>query len=256
MNSAGTLTTPKIYILLFIYITEVCAFYSFALTDAPAPTWEQLSKGLEAVRTVVHGLVDFIQNHSKKGGDQQQVSIHIPSSTVTQINSNRTMSKNFFRILTATPAQQVQDLHVPRHETEGRLSSRSKLHIRSLAGRTGKVSIFRPNIVFHISIRLIFCSAFYGRYRKMNKRLGLRRQLSQSLTQLDEIDIGLLPDESPMIEGFPRKSASITNGILAARPGSTITHLVSRGSDPSYDPSYKAKMDSGSLSAPGSPPDS
>lgn len=50
-------------------------FYAccFALIDAPAPTWEQLAKGLEAVRTVVHGLVDFIQNHSKKGGDQQQV---------------------------------------------------------------------------------------------------------------------------------------------------------------------------------------
>lgn len=50
-----------------------CFFFFFALIDAPAPTWEQLAKGLEAVRTVVHGLVDFIQNHSKKGGDQQQV---------------------------------------------------------------------------------------------------------------------------------------------------------------------------------------
>lgn len=47
--------------------------------DAPAPTWEQLDKGLVAVKTVVHGLVDFIQNHSKKAGDPQQVrkSIHI-----------------------------------------------------------------------------------------------------------------------------------------------------------------------------------
>lgn len=41
--------------------------------DAPAPTWEQLDKGLVAVKTVVHGLVDFIQNHSKKAGDPQQV---------------------------------------------------------------------------------------------------------------------------------------------------------------------------------------
>lgn len=91
----------------------------------------------------------------------------------------------------------------------------------------------------------------------MNKRLGLRRQLSQSLTQLNEIDMGLLSEDSPVIEGFPRKSASITNGILAAGSGSNITHLVSRGSDPSYDPSHKSsKMDSGSLSAPGSPPDS
>lgn len=42
--------------------------------DAPPPTWEQLEKGLVAVKTVVHGLVDFIQNHSKKGADPQQVS--------------------------------------------------------------------------------------------------------------------------------------------------------------------------------------
>lgn len=41
--------------------------------DAPPPTWEQLEKGLVAVKTVVHGLVDFIQNHSKKGADPQQV---------------------------------------------------------------------------------------------------------------------------------------------------------------------------------------
>lgn len=41
--------------------------------DAPPPIWEQLDHGLVAVKTVVHGLVDFIQNHSKKGNDQQQV---------------------------------------------------------------------------------------------------------------------------------------------------------------------------------------
>lgn len=44
-------------------------------SDAPPPTWEQLEKGLVAVKTVVHGLVDFIQNHSKKGADPQQVSL-------------------------------------------------------------------------------------------------------------------------------------------------------------------------------------
>ncbi|XP_066548570.1 roquin-1 isoform X2 [Amia ocellicauda] len=44
--------------------------------DAPPPTWEQLEKGLVAVKTVVHGLVDFIQNHSKKGTDQQQPPQH------------------------------------------------------------------------------------------------------------------------------------------------------------------------------------
>ncbi|XP_010019391.1 PREDICTED: roquin-1 [Nestor notabilis] len=44
--------------------------------DAPPPTWEQLKNGLVAVRTVVHGLVDYIQNHSKKGTDQQQPPQH------------------------------------------------------------------------------------------------------------------------------------------------------------------------------------
>ncbi|KAG7456766.1 hypothetical protein MATL_G00239440 [Megalops atlanticus] len=44
--------------------------------DAPPPTWDQLEKGLVAVKTVVHGLVDFIQNHSKKGADQQQPPQH------------------------------------------------------------------------------------------------------------------------------------------------------------------------------------
>ncbi|XP_051789141.1 roquin-1-like isoform X4 [Erpetoichthys calabaricus] len=44
--------------------------------DAPPPLWEQLEKGLVAVKTVVHGLVDFIQNHSKKGADQQQPPQH------------------------------------------------------------------------------------------------------------------------------------------------------------------------------------
>ncbi|MGH0130552.1 UNVERIFIED_CONTAM: hypothetical protein FKN15_062517 [Acipenser sinensis] len=46
------------------------------IADAPPPTWEQLEKGLVAVKTVVHGLVDFIQNHSKKGTDQQQPPQH------------------------------------------------------------------------------------------------------------------------------------------------------------------------------------
>nr|CAH65095.1 hypothetical protein RCJMB04_3j7 [Gallus gallus] len=44
--------------------------------DAPPPTWEQLENGLVAVRTVVHGLVDYIQNHSKKGTDQRQPPQH------------------------------------------------------------------------------------------------------------------------------------------------------------------------------------
>lgn len=48
-------------------------FLLLNIIDAPPPTWEQLENGLVAVRTVVHGLVDYIQNHSKKGADQQQV---------------------------------------------------------------------------------------------------------------------------------------------------------------------------------------
>lgn len=51
---------------------------SAPIPDAPPPTWEQLEKGLVAVKTVVHGLVDFIQNHSKKGADPQQVSQSSP----------------------------------------------------------------------------------------------------------------------------------------------------------------------------------
>lgn len=50
-------------------------FCSVNAIDAPPPTWEQLENGLVAVRTVVHGLVDYIQNHSKKGTDQQQVKV-------------------------------------------------------------------------------------------------------------------------------------------------------------------------------------
>lgn len=56
-----------------ISVSLICA----AVADAPPPTWEQLEKGLVAVKTVVHGLVDFIQNHSKKGADPQQVSENI-----------------------------------------------------------------------------------------------------------------------------------------------------------------------------------
>uniref|UniRef100_A0A4W5P5U0 RING-type E3 ubiquitin transferase n=1 Tax=Hucho hucho TaxID=62062 RepID=A0A4W5P5U0_9TELE len=44
--------------------------------DSPPPMWELLDTGLVAVKTVVHGLVDFIQNHSKKGSDPQQPPQH------------------------------------------------------------------------------------------------------------------------------------------------------------------------------------
>uniref|UniRef100_A0A8C1LMK1 RING-type E3 ubiquitin transferase n=1 Tax=Cyprinus carpio TaxID=7962 RepID=A0A8C1LMK1_CYPCA len=174
--------------------------------DAPAPTWEQLAKGLEAVRTVVHGLVDFIQNHSKKGGDQQQPPQH--SKYKTYMCRDMKQKGGCPRGASCTFAHSQEELE---------------------------------------------------KYRKMNKRLGMRRQLSQSLTQLNEMDFGtgLLPDEGLPMEGLQRKPSSITNVILAAGPESTFAHLVSRGSDPSYDPTHRPeKMNSGSLSAPGSPPES
>jgi hypothetical protein len=49
-----------------------------ALTlDAVSPTWEQLENAMVAVKTVVHGLVDFIQNYSRKGHETPQVSTYI-----------------------------------------------------------------------------------------------------------------------------------------------------------------------------------
>jgi RING finger/CCCH-type zinc finger protein len=41
--------------------------------DAVSPTWEQLENAMVAVKTVVHGLVDFIQNYSRKGHETPQV---------------------------------------------------------------------------------------------------------------------------------------------------------------------------------------
>lgn len=46
-------------------------------TDAVSPTWEQLENAMVAVKTVVHGLVDFIQNYSRKGHETPQVSTFI-----------------------------------------------------------------------------------------------------------------------------------------------------------------------------------
>ncbi|EGW04601.1 Ring finger and CCCH-type zinc finger domain-containing protein 2 [Cricetulus griseus] len=40
--------------------------------DAVSPTWEQLENAMVAVKTVVHGLVDFIQNYSRKGHETPQ----------------------------------------------------------------------------------------------------------------------------------------------------------------------------------------
>uniref|UniRef100_A0A670YNY1 RING-type E3 ubiquitin transferase n=1 Tax=Pseudonaja textilis TaxID=8673 RepID=A0A670YNY1_PSETE len=44
----------------------------WAWLDAASPTWEQLENATVAVKTVVRGLVDFIQNHSRKGPEIPQ----------------------------------------------------------------------------------------------------------------------------------------------------------------------------------------
>lgn len=43
------------------------------VADAPPPSWEELEKVLLAVKMVVHGLVEFIQNFSKKSHDSPPV---------------------------------------------------------------------------------------------------------------------------------------------------------------------------------------
>ncbi|XP_058256731.1 roquin-1a isoform X3 [Hemibagrus wyckioides] len=176
--------------------------------DAPAPTWEQLDNGLVAVKTVVHGLVDFIQNHSKKAGDPQQAPQH--SKYKTYMCRDMKQKGGCPRGASCTFAHSQEELE---------------------------------------------------KFRKMNKRLPLRKPLSQSLTQLNDMDVacspGLLSDEGLVVEGLSHKPTLVTNGILPVPPGSELTHLVSRGSAAPYDTARKlGKPDTGSLSAPESPPDS
>ncbi|XP_048846104.1 roquin-1 [Brienomyrus brachyistius] len=176
--------------------------------DAPPPTWDQLEKGLVAVKTVVHGLVDFIQNHSKKGTEQQQPPQH--SKYKTYMCRDMKQKGGCPRGASCTFAHSQDELE---------------------------------------------------KYRKMNKRLTARRQLSQSLTQLNEVghpcSPGLLPDDGSLVDTVAHKASSVTNGIVAAGSGSSLNQLISRGTDSAYDSTRKpAKLDSVSLSAPGSPPDS
>uniref|UniRef100_UPI00398EC872 roquin-2 n=1 Tax=Pristiophorus japonicus TaxID=55135 RepID=UPI00398EC872 len=51
---------------------EKKCYLCLCLSDAASPTWEQLENAMVAVKTVVHGLVDFIQNFSKKGHEAPQ----------------------------------------------------------------------------------------------------------------------------------------------------------------------------------------
>ncbi|XP_049604225.1 roquin-1 [Syngnathus scovelli] len=157
--------------------------------DAPPPTWEQLEKGLVAVKTVVHGLVDFIQNHSKKGADPQQPPQH--SKYKTYMCRDMKLKGGCPRGASCTFAHSQEELE---------------------------------------------------KYRKMNKRLAAR-----------------LPGSGGPEEGLPldvsvtRKPSPLTNGSVAPN----LPQLIARGADTvPYELLRKPlKMDGGSSSAPGSPPD-
>ncbi|XP_039671345.1 roquin-1 isoform X3 [Perca fluviatilis] len=159
--------------------------------DAPPPTWEQLEKGLVAVKTVVHGLVDFIQNHSKKGADPQQPPQH--SKYKTYMCRDMKQKGGCPRGASCTFAHSQEELE---------------------------------------------------KYRKMNKRLAARLPGSG----------GLMPDEGlPLDVAVTRKPSPLTNGS----GGHSLPQLIARGTDTvPYELLRKPmKMDGGSPSAPGSPPD-
>ncbi|XP_017277994.1 roquin-1 isoform X2 [Kryptolebias marmoratus] len=155
--------------------------------DAPPPTWEQLEKGLVAVKTVVHGLVDFIQNHSKKGADPQQPPQH--SKYKTYMCRDMKQKGGCPRGASCTFAHSQEELE---------------------------------------------------KYRKMNKRAITRS--------------GLLPDDNlPIDVAVSRKISPVVNGGGAPN----LPQLVARGTDAvSYEIIRKpVKLDVGSSSVPGSPPD-
>ncbi|KAM4727589.1 roquin-1 isoform 2-T2 [Anableps anableps] len=158
--------------------------------DAPPPTWEQLEKGLVAVKTVVHGLVDFIQNHSKKGADPQQPPQH--SKYKTYMCRDMKQKGGCPRGASCTFAHSQEELE---------------------------------------------------KYRKMNKRLAGRSGVGVVFSE-----DGLNPDVT-----VTRKLSPVTNGSGAPN----LPQLVARGTDTvSYELLSKpAKMDGGSPSVPGSPPD-
>ncbi|XP_072297541.1 roquin-1 [Eucyclogobius newberryi] len=159
--------------------------------DAPPPTWEQLEKGLVAVKTVVHGLVDFIQNHSKKGADPQQPPQH--SKYKTYMCRDMKQKGGCPRGASCTFAHSQEELE---------------------------------------------------KYRKMNKRLAARLPGSG----------GLMPEDGlPLDVAVSRKPSPLTNGSGVP----SLPQLIARGTDSvSYELLRKpVKMDGGSSSAPGSPPD-
>uniref|UniRef100_A0A673B5M2 RING-type E3 ubiquitin transferase n=1 Tax=Sphaeramia orbicularis TaxID=375764 RepID=A0A673B5M2_9TELE len=147
--------------------------------------------GLVAVKTVVHGLVDFIQNHSKKGADPQQPPQH--SKYKTYMCRDMKQKGGCPRGASCTFAHSQEELE---------------------------------------------------KYRKMNKRLAARLPGSG----------GLMPDEGlPLDVAVTRKPSPLTNGS----GGPSLPQLIARGTDTvPYELLRKpVKMDGGSPSAPGSPPD-
>uniref|UniRef100_H3DCT5 RING-type E3 ubiquitin transferase n=1 Tax=Tetraodon nigroviridis TaxID=99883 RepID=H3DCT5_TETNG len=159
--------------------------------DAPPPTWEQLEKGLVAVKTVVHGLVDFIQNHSKKGADPQQPPQH--SKYKTYMCRDMKQKGGCPRGASCTFAHSQEELE---------------------------------------------------KYRKMNKRLAVRLPGSG----------GLMSDDGlPLDVAVTRKPSPLSNG--SGTP--SLPLLIARGTDPvPYELLRKPmKMEGGSPTGPGSPPD-
>lgn len=63
------------------------------------------------MKTVVHGLVDFIQNHSKKGADPQQVSVSIKLQIMLGKNKARLLNGLImFQRLVGDLVMVVQDI--------------------------------------------------------------------------------------------------------------------------------------------------
>lgn len=81
--------------------------------DAPAPSWEELESVMLAVKLVVHGLVEFIQNFSKKSHDAPQV----------RSRDRKRLKVALFRIEKERDARNVSD---ERHYTLKKLLRRAE----------------------------------------------------------------------------------------------------------------------------------
>lgn len=68
-------TLPPIHLLVANGVVTSSSWD--ACVDAPPPSWEELESVMLAVKLVVHGLVEFIQNFSKKSHDAPQVMMYL-----------------------------------------------------------------------------------------------------------------------------------------------------------------------------------